>query len=321
VASAIKEQFESTANVLAALRKYSSVFMGRGGALSAPMYKMPHTSLNSNVGSARRFVAQSWEMDRIKSVAKALDATLNDIVLAMSAGALRTYLKSQNELPRKSLKAGAPVSLREEGDLESANAIGFIIADLATNVADPERRLRAIQRSMKAGKDLLGGLSPRESVLFAQLTQLPSLVPTLLGFADQLPSYNAVISNVPGPRQPLYWNGARLDGIYPVNIVLDGFALSITLVGYDDSLDFGIVACRKSVPGVQRLIDYLEDALKELEEVAGIGSRKKKARAKKKTQLTAKAQTKPKQKAKAKAKAKPKTTAKKKTGTRRRTPA
>ena len=287
VAAALKEQFESTYNVLGALRKYSSVFVGRGGDLSAAMYKMPRTSLNTNVGGARRFVAQSWDMERVKTVGRALDATLNDVVLAMCAGALRSYLQDRNELPRKPLKAGAPVSLREEGDLDSANAIGFIIANLATHIRDPEKRLRAIQASMNAGKDLLRGMSARESALFAQITQIPAMLPTLLGFADQMPSYNLVISNVPGPRQTMYWNGARLDGIYPVNIVIDGFAISITLVGYDNSLDFGIVACRQSVPGVQRLIDDLENALLELEDVAGLrpgrGRRKAKPKARPKT--------------------------------------
>jgi diacylglycerol O-acyltransferase len=79
-----------------------------------------------------------------------------------------------------------------------------------------------------------------------------------------------VVSNVPGPRKPLYWNGARLDGIYPASIVFDGFAMNITLVSYHDKLDFGIVACRRSMPQIQRIIDHLEDALQELEAVAGL---------------------------------------------------
>jgi diacylglycerol O-acyltransferase len=164
----------------------------------------------------------------------------------------------------------APVSLREEGDLDSANAVGFITADLATNIADPEKRIRAIQESMRAGKDLLAGMSSREAALFMQLTQLPAILTSVLGLAATFPAFSTVISNVPGPREQLFWNGASLDGIYPASIVFDGFAMNITLVSYHKSLDFGIVACRRSLPQIQRIIDYLEDALQELEVVAGL---------------------------------------------------
>ena len=91
-----------------------------------------------------------------------------------------------------------------------------------------------------------------------------------LGLASKLPPYNTVISNVPGMREPMYWNGARLDGSYPASIILDGIALNITMVSYDKNVDFGITACRRSLPQVQRLIEYMEQALVELEEAAGL---------------------------------------------------
>jgi diacylglycerol O-acyltransferase len=106
-----------------------------------------------------------------------------------------------------------------------------------------------------------------------QLTQLPALLTSILGLGSRFPAFSTVVSNVPGPRKPLYWNGARLDGIYPASIVFDGFAMNITLVSYHDKLDFGIVACRRSMPQIQRIIDHLEDALQELEAVAGITAR------------------------------------------------
>jgi diacylglycerol O-acyltransferase len=215
----------------------------------------------------------------------------------------------------------APVSLREEGDLESANAVGFITADLATNIADPEKRLRAIQESMRAGKELLSGLSSREAALFMQLTQLPAVLTSVLGLAATFPAFSTVVSNVPGPREQLYWNGASLDGIYPASIVFDGFAMNITLVSYHKNLDFGIVACRRSLPQIQRFIDYLEESLQELEQVAGLrsaparksGGRKtvkpaKKTAGKAKGKAAVKAgAAKPKAKTAPKAKARPKT--------------
>ena len=121
---------------------------------------------------------------------------------------------------------------------------------------------------------------------------------TPLGLAPRMPPYNTVISNVPGIREPMYWNGARMDGSYPASIVMDGIAVNITLLTYDQNVDFGIIACRRSVPNVQRLIDYMEDSLAELEDAAGLSAPAKKAAPKKK------AKARPRKKAKPKARAK-----------------
>ncbi|NQX89718.1 MAG: wax ester/triacylglycerol synthase family O-acyltransferase [Halioglobus sp.] len=270
VAEALKQQLDTSVNLLGALRRFGGAFFGLSGNLAVPWHNVPRTSINTRVGGARRFVAQSWELERVKAVCKSVGGTLNDVVLAMCSGALRRYLQRHHELPSHSLKAMAPVSLRDKNDFSAGNAVGFITADLATNVRDPGKRLRAIQDSMQAGKELLKGLSNREAILFMQLTQMPGLLVTGLGLASQFPAFSTVISNVPGPREQLYWNGASLDGIYPASIVFDGFAMNITLVSYNQSLDFGIVGCRRSLPEVQRMIDYLEEALVELEQVAGL---------------------------------------------------
>ncbi len=271
VIEALKQQYDSGMHLATAMRRFGMAFVGRSGNLAVPWHNVPRTSINTRVSGARRFVAQSFEFERVRAICKAMDATVNDVILAVCAGALRRYLLSRDELPLHSLKAMAPVSLRDEGDIDSNNAIGFITADLATNVYDPEKRLRTIQDSMRAGKDLLSELSPAEAALFMQLTQLPALITSILGLGSRFPAFSTVVSNVPGPRRRLYWHGARLDGIYPASIVFDGFAMNITLVSYCDKLDFGIVACRRSLPQIQRIIDHLEDALQELEAVAGIG--------------------------------------------------
>lgn len=274
VITALADHFETGIHLGSALRRFASVYLGRGGDLAAPWYRIPHTSINTRVTGARRFVAQSYALPRVQAVCRACGGTLNDVILAMCAGALRRYLASHNEHPDWSLKAMAPISLRETHDLDSSNAVGFITADLATDEADPERRLRRIQASMAAGKALYQSLSPREATLFTVLTQVPTLLTSVLGLAGQLPAFSTVVSNLPGPRRSLYWNGAHLEGIYPASVVFDGFALNITLVSYRDQLDFGIVACRRAMPQVQRLIEYLEDALGELEDMTGIARRR-----------------------------------------------
>jgi diacylglycerol O-acyltransferase len=306
VANVFKEQFDSTANLFGAFKRVGGAWLGRGGSLAVPWHNVPQTSLNTKVSGARRFVAQSWEFDRVKAVCNAIDGTVNDVVLAMCAGALRRYLLVQNELPRQSLKAMVPVSLRKEGDLDSSNSVGFITADLATNITNPEKRLKAIQASMVAGKDMLSQLSAREAEIYMQLAQLPVLLTSALGIASKFPAFSTVISNVPGPRKPLYWNGASLDGIYPASIVFDGFAVNITLVSYNNSLDFGIIACRRSLPQVQRLIDHLEEALQELEEVSGLRKVRASKRPAAKANVVTKKKATPKVKRKVGTKVKPK---------------
>jgi diacylglycerol O-acyltransferase len=212
-------------------------------------------------------VAQSWSIDRVRAVGDAAGVTINDVVLAMCSGALRRYLEEQGELPEHSLRALVPVSVREKDDFDSALAISYIIADLGTRHEDPADRLDAIVESTRAGKEMLGELTSREASLYATLMQTPLFIASMMGVADWFPPVSTVISNVPGPKEQLYWNGASLLGSYPVSAVFHGFALNITFVSYNGSLDFGIIACRRTVPRVQRLIDYLEQSLTELEEI------------------------------------------------------
>jgi diacylglycerol O-acyltransferase len=162
---------------------------------------------------------------------------------------------------------------------------------------------------MAAGKALLRSMSQREATLFMQITQIPALLTSVLGVAANFPAFSTVISNVPGPREQLYWNGASLEGVYPASIVFDGFAMNITLVSYRKQLDFGIVACRRSMPQVQRIIDYLEEALTELEELAGLRvapRRPGRSRVKAAAGSAARASTKTATKTKTAAKTKPK---------------
>jgi WS/DGAT/MGAT family acyltransferase len=318
VLDAVKARFDSGAHLYGAARRITRAWTGDDNLL-LPFLKVPTSSINTSVDGARRFVAQSWPFARIRAVAKAFDGTFNDAVLAMCGGALRQYLQNHSELPQESLKAMVPVSVRAEGDVDSSNAVASINADLGTNIPDPARRFAAIRASTQAGKALFMDMSPGEAQLFSMLLQTPGLLLMPLGLVSRLPPFNTVISNVPGIRETMYWNGARLDGSYPASIVMDGVAMNITLSTYDQNVDFGIIACRRSMPQVQRVIDYMEEALVELEEAAGLITPAKKAKAgpnrragstAKKSQAKARPKTKTKAKAKAKAKAKPKTRAK-----------
>lgn len=272
VTEALAAQFGVTRNLLTGLRRYARAWWNPAGDenLMTAWSRVPPTSFNTRITGARRFVAQSYALPRVRAVGKALGGTINDVVLAMCAGGLRRYLLARDELPEQPLTAMTPVSIRAQGDEGFGNAVGALTANLATHVADPAERFRLIQASMTEGKALLKDMSPSEMMLFTQLTQAPPLLVGMLGMGNRFPPYSTVISNVPGPRGTVYWNGARLVGMYPVSAVFHGFALNITLLSNGDQLDFGVIACRESVPSCQRIIDHLEEALVELEDVAGV---------------------------------------------------
>ena len=273
VADRLKAQWDLVGDVYGKTRKQLSAVRKLGVRDTLmPWSVTPRSALNTRVDGARRFVAQSFSLNRFKGLAQRFECTLNDVVLGVCSGALRTYLQHHADLPKKPLRALVPVSLRRPGDTESSNAIGGILANLATNERDPVRRLELIRQSMVDGKAMYEGMSPAEAGALFALMQSQVFLISALQLSDKLPAINTTISNVPGPREPLYWNGAPMKGIYPASIVLDGFALNITLVSYNQFLDFGIVACRRSMPQVQRLIDYIEQSLTELEEVAGLKS-------------------------------------------------
>ncbi|WP_406281684.1 wax ester/triacylglycerol synthase family O-acyltransferase [Nocardia sp. NBC_00881] len=234
-------------------------------------FAAPRTLFNVPIGGARRCAARSWPLDRVRQVKKATDATVNDVVLAMSAGALRSYLIEHQALPDKPLVAMVPVSLRhdsDDGDATDGNALAALLCNLATDLADPAARLAAISSSMRRSKDIYRSLTPAQAVSLSALTLSPLalslLVPATVALTS--PPFNIVISNVPGPRDHRYWNGARLDATYPLSIPIDGQAINITLTSNADNLDIGIVACRRSVPRASMLLDHLESALADLEE-------------------------------------------------------
>ncbi|MCA2209759.1 WS/DGAT/MGAT family O-acyltransferase [Nocardia rosealba] len=233
-------------------------------------FEAPRTLLNVPIGGARKCAVRSWSMDRLKQVKKATGTTLNDVVLAMSAGALRAYLLEHNALPDKPLIAMVPVSLRDEDDLDTQGVkVAALLCNLGTDIEDPAERLRVVSDSMRRNKQVYHGLGPLQTLAVSGAVVSPMAAMLLPGFASMTaPPFNIVISNVPGPRESMYWNGARLDAVFPLSIPLDSQAVNITLTSNADNLDFGLVGCRRTLPDLHRLLDHLEDSLSALEDAA-----------------------------------------------------
>ncbi len=232
--------------------------------LNAPM-----SILNQPVSASRRFAAQSYDFERLRAINRHLDCTLNDLVLAIGSGALRSYLISQRSLPKKPMIAMVPVSLRKD-DSDSGNQITMILANLATHNGDPIQRLRMIQRSVNNSKQRFSRMSPLEILSYSGIVYSIAGLNLITGILPRFQAFNLVISNVPGPTEPLYWNGAQLDALYPVSIVLDGQALNITLTTYRGKLEVGILACRKTLPHIQTLLGFIEEEIQKFEEIVAL---------------------------------------------------
>jgi WS/DGAT/MGAT family acyltransferase len=233
----------------------------------------PRSVLNVPITAARRFAAQDWPIERIKAVASASGTTLNDVVLAMCSGALRAYLLMRNALPEESLVAMVPVSLRDSDNAtgspeerDGGNAVGAVLCDLGTVHDDPAKRLQTVRESMLEGKRSLAGMSEVQVLAMSSLVLSPVVVEHVLHTHGRFrPPFNVLISNIPGPKMPMFWNGARLDGLYPLGVPFHGEALNITCISSAGSMGFGIIGCSRNVPSLQRIIGFLDDELSALE--------------------------------------------------------
>lgn len=230
------------------------------------VFQAPRTVFNQRISGGRRFAAQSYPFARIKAAGEKHGATINDIILAMCGSALRRYLQDINQLPEKPLVAMVPVSMHKaDDDAESGNQVAMVLANLATHLDDPQERLATTIRSVKNSKERFARMSQSEIMGYLGTVMAVHGVNMAFGINPGWQAFNIAISNVPGPKTTRYWNGARIDGLYPVSIPMDGAALNITLNSYADNLEFGLIACHRTLPHMQRLLQYLDDGLAELE--------------------------------------------------------
>jgi diacylglycerol O-acyltransferase len=243
----------------------------RGGGRLPWLSGIPRSTLNRRINSQRRFATQQLEEARIQRVADATDSTLNDILAYLCGSSLRRFFKEYNALPDRPLIGVLPVSLRESDERLPANAIAGLNIALGTHIADPMARLAAVKESMQGVREDRDSL-PREAVTPYVLMRAAPI------YASQMPAvgglvplpFNLVVSNTPGPEEPVYFNGARLESIYPLSQLMQYSALSVNCVSYAGTLNIGFTGARDTLPHLQRLAVYLGQALVDLEEIVGI---------------------------------------------------
>jgi diacylglycerol O-acyltransferase / wax synthase len=240
---------------------------GDGEVIPTRMGRAPATPFNKPITPHRRFAFRSVDLDAVKTVKNAFGVSVNDVVMAMCAGALRRWLAEHEALPSQPLIAMIPVSIRDPASKGAlGNKVSAMLAMLPTHVAEPDLRLELVHAATKVAKSqqavIPQGLVDQISDFAPPaLTARAARVVFATGLLHRLPAFNVTISNVPGPNVPAYMCGARMIAHYPVSVVTDGQGLNITLVGYLGQLHFGLVSCRELVPDIDVLAGYLTDEL------------------------------------------------------------
>ncbi|MBR7743985.1 wax ester/triacylglycerol synthase family O-acyltransferase [Phycicoccus sp. BSK3Z-2] len=239
------------------------------GATAVPSYVAPRSVLNARTGRARRFATQRLDLTRLRAVAAVGGHTVNDVLLTVCSTALRRYLDEIDARPDEPLVALVPVDVRAPEGHGGGNYVGGTLVSLATDVDDPVARLEAVAASAAAAKARTADLHPDAVIAYSVLLLLPAALEATRA-ASRLPlpvptTLNLTVSNIPGPREVLYWRGARLDAAFPVSIPVHSMALNITAQSYAGSLDVGFVGDRDALPHLQRLAVRTGEALDELE--------------------------------------------------------
>jgi WS/DGAT/MGAT family acyltransferase len=235
----------------------------------------PKTPFNATISPQRRFAFRSTSLDSVKGIKNALGATVNDVVMAVCAGGLRTWLEHHDALPDQPLVSMIPVSIRTGQETEKwTNRVSSIFASLPTDEPDPVQRVQRVHESMAGAKELFDAVPADSLTDFAQFPP-PAVFARAMRLATRLTGrfnspVNLVISNVPGPREPLYAAGSLLQHYYPVSTIVDGQGLNVTVQSYRDTLDFGLVADRELIPDLWDMIDAIIDDLANLGKATGV---------------------------------------------------
>lgn len=272
------EQLSGVANMaelakLATFRSTDTPLQAAKKMLPSGIKLGPRTPLNVAITGKRAFMTMRLPLDETKALAKFFDVKVNDIILATCAGALRRYFSGNKAALAKSMVAAVPASLRAAGDTRQNNQVTMMLINLATNIADPVKRIKAIRDSSQSAKMMTGAMHGMMSTVTSELPTLgiPWLMSVITPLyktavsSNRIPVVaNVVISNVPGPPVPLYLAGALLKAYYPVSIVTHGLALNITIHSYAGQLDYGLIAAKKEVPKLEKLVKAMHDAHQEL---------------------------------------------------------
>jgi WS/DGAT/MGAT family acyltransferase len=256
---------------ISTLRGLSARHLDEPGPVPPAPFEAPRTSINRAISPHRRVALAELSMTDVNRVRQVLGGTNNDVVLAVTSGALRSFFAARGEQPDASLVGMVPVSVRtEEEDGTLGNRVSAMLVSLATTVEDPVARLRRIVEESRKAKEQSRLVDPgvfagwAQSLVPSVATRLTRLITNLRVFDHVAPLFNLIVSNVPGPDFPLYLAGARMVSMYPLGPIIEGVGMNVTVFSYLDSLYVGVQGCRVLVPDVESMAGAMEESLAEL---------------------------------------------------------
>jgi diacylglycerol O-acyltransferase len=251
-----------------------TVKRARSGLSMASPFAAPRTAFNANVTGHRNIAFTQLNLDDVKKVKNHFGVKLNDVVMALVSGVLRTFLENRGELPGNSLVAMVPVSVRDKSDRPGRNQVSGMFSRLETHIADPAERLKAIADANSVAKQHSSAIG---ATLLQDWSQFAA--PAVFGVAMRVyaasrlsgakPVHNLVVSNVPGPQVPLYYLGCEVAAMYPLGPIFHGSGLNITVMSLNGKLDVGIVSCPELLPDLWDMADDFQVALDELLDATG----------------------------------------------------
>jgi WS/DGAT/MGAT family acyltransferase len=242
----------------------ADAIQGKKDAMRLP-FTAPRTIFNTQLDSRRAIIVGDLPLNGVKKIARQAGGSINDVLVAVCGGALRRYLASLDALPKTSLVAGMPVSLKSAGDA-MGNKLSYLMSPFFTDEGNDLRRLQRVIKVTRAAKAELGRMSTTAAEDYYALIMAPTILLTVTGNATRVrPATNAILSNVPGSREKLYLEGAELEYLYPLSIVTDGMGLNITVVSHANKLCIAIISCPTDQPGVEGLGKLLKASYRDLQ--------------------------------------------------------
>ncbi|ORW86407.1 diacylglycerol O-acyltransferase [Mycobacterium sp. IEC1808] len=259
---------QTVSSVVATVRKAVE-----GQAMARP-FAAPRTAFNASITGRRNIAYAQLDLEDVKTVKNHFGVKVNDVVMALVSGVLRQYLAERDALPDTSLVASVPVSVHGKSDRPGRNQVSAMFSSLHTEIADPVERLKAIAEANSLAKEHSSAIG---ASLLQDWTQFAA--PAVFGVAmrlyartrltETMPVHNLVVSNVPGPQEPLYFLGCEVKAMYPLGPIFHGSGLNITVMSLNGTLDVGLISCPELLPDLWEMADDFAVAMEEL--LAAVG--------------------------------------------------
>lgn len=239
---------------------------GGDKALPPLPFTAPPSILNLDKGARRKFITLDLPLNKMRAIGHSAGGTINDALIAVLGGAVRSFLLGQKKLPRASLVGAMPISVKTAGN--KGNKLSMLMVPLASNIADPQKRLQRIVKVTQHAKQGLQGMSATGLQDMFNLIMMPVMALSAAHMSDKVrPVANMVVSNVPGPKNTQYLADSKLEAIYPMSLLTEAAGFNFTAISYRNKLCIGILACPDGMEGIDTFEECLQESYRALHEL------------------------------------------------------